>query len=67
MSGAASAALPDDLAECAALFPLRLLIGFASEDNWLYQLESDPRFLHRIERARNSLREGCGVRIEDVE
>jgi hypothetical protein len=28
---------------------------------------TDPRFLRRIERARNSLREGRGVRIEDVE
>jgi hypothetical protein len=45
-----------------------LLIGFASEDDWLdYQLENDPRFLRRIERARQSLREGRGVRIEDVE
>jgi prevent-host-death family protein len=48
--------------------PAGLLIGFASEDDWLdYRLENDPRFLRRIERARNSLREGRGVRIEDVE
>jgi len=48
--------------------PAGLLIGFASEDDWLdYQLENDPRFLRRIERARKSLREGRGVRIEDVE
>ena len=26
-----------------------------------------PRFPRRIEQARNSLREGCGIRIEDVE
>jgi prevent-host-death family protein len=45
-----------------------LLIAFASEDDWLdYQLENDPRFLRRIERARKSLREGHGVKIEDVE
>jgi antitoxin (DNA-binding transcriptional repressor) of toxin-antitoxin stability system len=45
-----------------------LLIGFASEDDWFGdQLENDPRFLRRIERARNSLREGRGVRIEDIE
>jgi PHD/YefM family antitoxin component YafN of YafNO toxin-antitoxin module len=45
-----------------------LLIGFASEDDWFdYQLENDPRFLRRIERGRNSVREGRGVRIEDVE
>ncbi len=48
--------------------PAALLIGFASEDDWLdYQHENDPRFLRRIERARKSLREGRGVKIEDVE
>ena len=48
--------------------PAGLLIGFASEDDWLdYQLEKDPRFLRRIEQARNSLRKGRGVRTEDVE
>ena len=48
--------------------PAGLLIGFASEDDWLdYQLENDPRFLRRIESARESLREGRGVRIEDIE
>jgi prevent-host-death family protein len=48
--------------------PAGVLIGFASEDDWLdYQLENDPRFQRRIERARGSLREGRGVRIEDLE
>jgi prevent-host-death family protein len=48
--------------------PAGLLIGFASEDDWLdYQLENDPRFLRRIEQARKSLREGRGVRIETIE
>ena len=48
--------------------PAGLLIGFASEDDWLdYQFENDPRFLRRIEQARKSLREGWGVRIEDAE
>ena len=48
--------------------PAGLLIGFASEDDWFdYQLENDPRFLRRIEQARNSLRDGRGVRIEDIE
>jgi prevent-host-death family protein len=48
--------------------PAGLLIGFASEKDWFdYQLENDPRFLRRIEHARKSLREGRGVRIEDVE
>ncbi len=45
-----------------------MLIGFGSEDDWLdYRLESDPRFLRRIEEARKSLREGRGAKIEDVE
>ena len=48
--------------------PAGVLIGFGSEDDWLdYRLENDPRFLRRVEQARKSLREGRGVRIEDVE
>jgi prevent-host-death family protein len=48
--------------------PAGLLIGFASEDDWLdYQLENDLRFLRRIEQARKSLREGRGVKVEDLE
>jgi PHD/YefM family antitoxin component YafN of YafNO toxin-antitoxin module len=47
--------------------PAGLLIGFQSEDDWFdYRLESDPRFLQRIERARQSLRAGRGVKIEEV-
>ena len=47
--------------------PAGVLIGFQSEDDWFgYRLEHDPRFLRRIESARKSLREGCGVRLEDV-
>jgi hypothetical protein len=42
-----------------------LLIGFASEDDWLdYQLENDLRVPRRIEHARKSLREGREVRIK---
>ena len=48
--------------------PAGVLMGFASEDDWLdYQLENDPRFLRRVNQARSSLRAGRGVRIEDVE
>jgi prevent-host-death family protein len=48
--------------------PAGLLIGFGSKDDWLdYRLENDPRFLRRVEQARKSLREGRGVRVEDVE
>jgi len=47
--------------------PAGVLIGFESEDDWFdYRLENDPRFLHRIESARKSLRAGRGVRLEDV-
>lgn len=47
--------------------PAGVLVGFASDDDWFeYQLENDPRFLDRVERARRSLRDGKGVRLEDV-
>ncbi len=48
--------------------PAGVLIGFESEEDWFdYRLEHDPRFLRRIEQARNSLRAGRGVKLEDVE
>ena len=44
-----------------------VLIGFKSEDDWFeYRLENDPRFLRRIEAARQSLEQGRGTRLEDV-
>ena len=47
--------------------PAGVLIGFESEDDWFdYKLETDPRFLERIEQARKSLRAGRGIRLEDV-
>jgi len=47
--------------------PAGVLTGFASEDEWFdYQLENDPRFLKRIEKARASLRSGLGVKLEDI-
>jgi prevent-host-death family protein len=47
--------------------PAGVLIGFDSEDDWFeYRLETDPRFLRRIEKARGSLHAGHGVRIEDL-
>ncbi len=47
--------------------PAGILMGFASEDEWFdYRLENDPRFLKRIEQARVSLRNGQGVKLEDV-
>ena len=47
--------------------PAGVLVGFASEDEWFeYQLERDPRFLKRIEQARESRRKGKGVKLENV-
>ena len=48
--------------------PAGVLIGFKSEDDWFdYRLQNDPRFLKRIESARQSLRMSQGVLLEDVE
>ena len=47
--------------------PAGVLIGFEDEEDWFeYCLENDPRFLKRIEQARQSLRTGKGTRIEDI-
>ncbi len=47
--------------------PAGVLIGFESEEDWFdYRLENDPRFLARVEKARASLRQGRGVRLEDL-
>jgi prevent-host-death family protein len=46
--------------------PAGVLIGFESEDDWFdYRLENDPRFHERIAKARESLRAGRGIRLED--
>jgi prevent-host-death family protein len=48
--------------------PAGVLIGFESEDDWFeYRLETDARFLRRIEKARASIRAGRGVRLEDLD
>ena len=48
--------------------PAGVLIGFQSEDDWFeYRLERDPRFLRRIETARQSLRSTVGIRLEEIE
>ena len=47
--------------------PAGVLIGFESEDAWFeYRLQSDPRFLKRIETARANLRAGRGKKLERV-
>lgn len=48
--------------------PVGVLIGIESDDDWSdYLLESDPRFLNRIAKARESYRRGDCVRLEDLE
>jgi prevent-host-death family protein len=48
--------------------PAGILIGFGSEDDWFdYRLENDPRFRRRIDQARDSLRAGRGIRLEDLD
>jgi prevent-host-death family protein len=48
--------------------PAGILVGFASEDDWFdYRLENDPRFLKRIAEARESLRTGNSVKLEDID
>jgi prevent-host-death family protein len=48
--------------------PAGILIGFESEDDWFeYRLEHDPRFLRRVDQARESLRAGRGLRLEDID
>src|SRR5213594_2716274 len=47
--------------------PAGVLIGFQSEDDWLdYRLEHHPEFLRRVAEAREGLRSGHGVRLEDL-
>ena len=47
--------------------PAGVLIGFHSEEEWFdYRLESDPRFLNRIERARQSIRDGSGIPLDKL-
>ena len=47
--------------------PAGVLIGFESEEDWFdYRLEHHPQFLERVARARNALRRGEGVRLEDL-
>ena len=47
--------------------PVGFLRGFTDEDALFdYQLESDPRFLGRVQRTRAQFRAGQGIRLEDV-
>jgi len=43
-------------------------IGFETEEDWFdHRLERDARFLQRGAAARESLRAGLGVRLEEIE
>jgi prevent-host-death family protein len=48
--------------------PAGVLIGFEDEDDWFeYQLLHDPRFIRRIEQARESYKAGRYVKLEDID
>jgi len=47
--------------------PAGVLIGFGDDDDWFdYRLENDPRFVARIEQARQSIRAGKAVPWDEV-
>src|SRR5713101_3153165 len=47
--------------------PAGVLIGFESEDDWFdYRLEHHPEFLRRVAEAREALKGGHGIRLEDL-
>lgn len=47
--------------------PAGVLIGFENEEDWWdYRLEHHPEFLRRVAKARETLRAGHGVRLEDL-
>lgn len=48
--------------------PAGVLVGFESEDDWFeYRLEHHPQFLRRVAEAREALRRGEGVAIEEID
>ena len=47
--------------------PAGILIGFESEEDWFdYRLEHHPAFLRRVAAAREALRSGRGVPLEEL-
>ena len=47
--------------------PADVLIGFESEEDWFdYRLEHHPEFVRLIAEARDAIRSGRGVRLEDL-
>jgi prevent-host-death family protein len=79
MKRVALAKIKDDLSRCLRRAargeivitrhgkPAGVLIGFATEEDWFeYRLEHHPGFLDRIARAREAIRRGKGVPLEDL-
>ena len=47
--------------------PAAVVIGFQNEDDWFdYRLEHDERFLKKIAKSRQEIREGLFVSLEDL-
>ncbi len=47
--------------------PAGVLIGFESEEDWFeYRVEHHPEFLRRVAAAREALRNGRGIRLDDL-
>jgi len=47
--------------------PAGVLIGFEDEEAWFdYRVEHHPEFLERVAKAREALKAGLGVPLEDV-
>ena len=47
--------------------PAGVLIGFEDEEAWVdYRIENHPEFLERVAGARKALREGRGIRLDDL-
>jgi prevent-host-death family protein len=48
--------------------PVGVLIGFTSDDDWLdYLMENHPAVAKRVARAREDIRAGKGIRLEDLD
>ena len=47
--------------------PAGVLIGFKTDDDWFdCRLENDPRFLRRIQSARESIKAGKGILLGGI-
>ena len=47
--------------------PAAIVIGFSDEDDWIeYRLLNDEKFLTSIKSARENIKKGQGIRLEDL-